>query len=65
MYVSILQYIYGSIFPPTDLTELGIDYIDVVVLSIPPFLNADTQFSIIKPMWKVAHIFHIPLCILV
>ncbi|XP_028395013.1 glutamate--cysteine ligase regulatory subunit-like [Dendronephthya gigantea] len=35
-----------------DLTELGVDFIDVVVLSIPPFLNADTQFSVIKPMWK-------------
>ncbi|CAB3982760.1 glutamate--cysteine ligase regulatory subunit-like, partial [Paramuricea clavata] len=35
-----------------DLTELGVDYIDVVVLSIPPFLCADTQFSVIKPMWK-------------
>jgi hypothetical protein len=40
-------------FVLVDLTELGIDYIDVVVLSIPPFLNADTQFDIIKPMWKV------------
>lgn len=35
-----------------DLTELGIDFIDVVVLSIPPFLDAETQFSVIKPMWK-------------
>ena len=36
-----------------DLTELGIDYIDVVVLSIPPFLDAETQISIIRPMWRV------------
>ncbi|XP_046844629.1 glutamate--cysteine ligase regulatory subunit-like [Xenia sp. Carnegie-2017] len=35
-----------------DLTELGIDYIDVVVLSIPPFLDAETQISVIRPMWR-------------
>ena len=43
-----------------DLTELGIDYIDVVILSIPPFLNAETQFPVIKPMWKV--LLFMPLC---
>ncbi|XP_046844627.1 glutamate--cysteine ligase regulatory subunit-like isoform X2 [Xenia sp. Carnegie-2017] len=36
----------------SDLTELGIDYIDVVVLSIPPFLDAETQISVIGPMWR-------------
>ena len=56
--LALTPWVYCVCSSPADLTELGIDYIDVVVLSIPPFLNADTQFSVIKPMWKVRFIYY-------
>lgn len=34
------------------MTELGVDFIDVVILSIPPSIKAENEFPIVKRMWQ-------------